>query len=148
VEIKTREGATGAGRHERLARNVSRLVKKMKLEEQIFVLSFDPVVLAAATDEVAGLRTVLNLKPPRRLTKTLADRLDMLHALSVDVRTLTHAFAVALQVWNKPLYVYTCNTPKSASRALDAGAAGVMSDRPAWLAEQFQREPTADSDNR
>jgi len=141
VEIKTREGTGGAERHERLARTVARLLEKMKLEKQTYLLSFDPTVLAAARDESARVRAVLNLKPPRRLTKTLADRLDGLYALSADVRTLTHAFAVALQVWNKPLYVYTCNTRQSAIRALDAGAAGVMSDRPAWLADLFRRDP-------
>ena len=148
VEIKTREGASAVERHERLARSVARLVRELKLEKRVYVLSFDAEVLAAAKDEAPRLRPVLNLKPPRRLTKGLAERLDALHALSADVRTLTQAFAVALQVWDKPLFVYTCNTAKTAARALDAGAAGVMSDRPAWLGEFFRRRPGGGSGDR
>ena len=92
VEIKTREGSAGAARHLLLARTVAMLIKKMKLEQRTFMLSFDAGVLAAGVAEAPRLRPVINLKPPRRLSSALHARLARLSALSADVRTLTRGF--------------------------------------------------------
>ena len=40
----------------------------------------------------------------------------------------------AVAAAGKPLFVYTCNTSRKVDLALAAGASGVMSDRPGWLA--------------
>ena len=133
VEIKTREGRTGRERHERLARAVARLVQERKLERNVWMLSFDPAVLAACADEAPGLRTVLNLKPPRRMTRALREQLTGLHALSADVRALTPGFGEDTGAAGRPLYVYTCNTERSVVRALAALPTGILSDRPGWL---------------
>ncbi len=139
VEIKTREGASGAERHLQLARGVAGLIGKMKLEERTYILSFDRNVLAACVDEAPRVRPVLNLKPPRRLGARLRDELSRLHALSADVRTLSRSFGAEVREAGRPLFVYTCNTPRSVRRATAAGATGVMSDRPAWLADRLAR---------
>lgn len=140
VEIKTREGRAAADRHLLLARTVARLVRKMKLENRVWVLSFDAGLLAACAREAPRLRPVLNLRPPSRLTPTLRRRLATLHALSADVRTLTGTFADGVRRAGRPLFVFTCNTPRRAERALAVGPAGVMSDRPGWLAGYFDRD--------
>lgn len=143
VEIKTREGSTGAPRHLLLARTVARLVRRMRLDRELLVLSFDPSVLAACAEEAPRLALVLNLKPPRRMTRPIRARLASLHGLSADVRTLTPSFAAAVRRTGRPLFVYTCNTPRDAARALAAGPAGIMSDRPGWLADRVGREARA-----
>ena len=139
VEIKTREGTTAPDRHDLLARTVAGLIKKMSLEKRVCVLSFDADVLAACSREAPRLRPVLNLKPPPRLTPTVRKRLASLHALSADVRTLTGTFADGVRRAGRPLFVFTCNTPGNVERALAVRPAGVMSDRPGWLADQIQR---------
>jgi glycerophosphoryl diester phosphodiesterase len=144
VEIKTREGASGADRHLLLAREVGRLLTKMKLEDRVLVLSFDADVLAACAAEAPCLRPVLNLRPPRRMTNALRARLASLHALSADVRSLTRAFATDVLSAGRPLFVYTCNTVHSVERALAADASGVMSDRPGWLADYLRRRVATD----
>jgi hypothetical protein len=48
---------------------------------------------------------------------------------------LTPGFAAAVRRAKRPLLTYTCNTRKTVERSLDAGAVGVISDRPGWLAE-------------
>jgi glycerophosphoryl diester phosphodiesterase len=138
VEIKTREGIAAADRHLLLARTVAGLVKKMKLEQRVWVLSFDAGVLAACAREAPRLRSVLNLRPPPRVTPTLRERLASLHALSADVRTLTTTFAAGVRRAGRPLFVFTCNTSRKAERAFAVGPAGVMSDRPGWLADHFK----------
>ena len=145
IEIKTREGATARERHELLARRVAGLIRKSKLESKVLVLSFDARVLADCRDEVPRVRTVLNLKPPPWVTPAIRRRLDALHALAADVRTLRQGFAGGVHRTGKPLYVYTCNTPRTVERALVAGATGVITDRPGWLVGHLPLRAAADA---
>ena len=140
IEIKTREGRAGTSRHERLARTVARLVRERRLERLALALSFDLGVLAACADEAPRLGAVLNLDPPRRLGPRLRESLSWLHGLSADVRGLTPGFGAELRAAGRPLYVYTCNTERAVARALAAGASGIMSDRPGWLAGLLRPE--------
>ena len=140
VEIKTHEGAAGRERHAQLAATVARMIRQMRLESRVLLVSFDVGVLEAATREAPTVRPVLNLKPPRRMTRRLREKLPALYALSADVRTLTGAFADAVRHAGRPLYVYTCNTPKTVARALAARPSGVISARPAWLAGCLERK--------
>ena len=144
LEIKTREGSAGRDRHLLLARSVAALVRQTKTSDAAMLLSFDGDVLEACAGEAPGLRCVLNLKPPRALRETLRERLRPLFALSVDVRTLTPAFAAAVREAGKPILAYTCNTPRRLERALRAGAIGVLSDRPGWLKTALERSQTRD----
>ena len=135
VEIKTREGAAGHQRHIRLAQIAATLVKKMRLEKQVLLLSFSPAVLDACAEAAPRIGRVLNLRPPRTLRPALARQLRSLFALCADVRSLTTGFARAVHRANRPLLTYTCNTKTAVERALEAGVTGVISDRPGWLAE-------------
>ena len=86
---------------------------------------------------------MLNINASSVLRKRLKTRLDSLFALSVDVRTLTPSFAAAVRRAGRPIFVFTCNTPRRVERALEAGATGVMSDRPGWLAGYLRRRCAA-----
>ena len=55
------------------------------------------------------------------------------------MRTLSRGFGAEVARAGRPLYVFTCNTPKTVARALAAGVAAVMSDRPGWLVDYLQR---------
>ncbi len=136
VEIKTREGPP---RDLELARTVARMIDRMGLGAETLILCFDARVLAACVEEAPRVRPALNLKPPPLMTPAIRKRLAALHALSADVRTLTIRFGASVRRAGTPLYVYTCNTPRAVRRALAAGASGVMSDRPRWLARQLAR---------
>jgi hypothetical protein len=41
-----------------------------------------------------------------------------------------------------PLFVFTCNRRGEVDRALEAGAIGIMSDRPAWLRHHLEHRAT------
>jgi glycerophosphoryl diester phosphodiesterase len=103
----------------------------------VWILCFDELVLALSRELAPRLRTVLNLKPPPLLTPGLSRKIAQFSALSADVRYLTPPFAGALRRRGIPLFTYTCNTPGTVRRSIEAGAFGIMSDRPAWLAGQL-----------
>lgn len=133
LEIKTREGHRGAGRHRQLVRATIERVRRQRLGRRVALLCFEWSVLEEARRVAPAMARVLNLKPPRRLGPALARRLGSLGALSADVRTLTPRFGTAVRRRGLPLLAFTCNTPRRIDLAVDAGATGIMTDRPERL---------------
>lgn len=119
------------------------LLERHRLVEQVMLLCFDPEVLEAAAVRAPRLRRVLNVRPGPTLDRALAARLQRFAALSADVKSLTPAFGAAVRAGGCELLVWTCNTPRQVRRALAAGAAGIMSDRPGWLAGLLDGRPAA-----
>jgi len=132
LEVKIRE--TDPDRSRELMRAVIGLIRGYEVAESVQVLSFDYELLIEAADLVPGVGRVLNIRPGPLLDDALGARLTALSALSADVRSLTPDFAAAVDRAGCPLYVYTCNSARRVRAALNAGAAGIMSDRPGWLA--------------
>ena len=143
LEIKTREGRRGAQRHLELARKAAELAERHHSESDVMLLCYEQPVLAEAARFAPDLPRVLNLKPPPTLGAGLKRELCSLHALSVDVRTLTSRFAIAVRRSGCPLFVFTCNSPRKVRQALRAGARGIMTDRPDWLSGRLGRGGTA-----
>lgn len=139
LEIKTREGRTGAARHRQLVRATIGQVRRRGLARRTALLCFDWALLEEARRLAPSLPRALNLRPPRRLRPDLGARLDSLAALSVDVRTLTPSFGAAVRRRGIALFVFTCNTPRSVDAALAAGATGIMADRPDRLIERLRQ---------
>jgi glycerophosphoryl diester phosphodiesterase len=133
VEIKAREEPAW---NLRLARAVADAVERNRATRSVFLLSFDGTVLDELERLAPRLPRVLNIEPPRSLTAPLRRRIPALAAISAGVRTLGRRFAADLRRTGCPLLVYTCNTPRRVALALECGASGVMSDRPAWLRER------------
>ena len=141
VELKVRERHRERGGHEQLALSVAALVRSLRLEERLFVLSFDRDTLEIATRRAPRLRTVWNLRAPQRVTSGLRRRMHPVFGVSVDVRTLSHRLVAAAHELGKPALAFTCNTPQSVHHARECGADAIMSDRPAWLRRQLERPP-------
>jgi glycerophosphoryl diester phosphodiesterase len=131
----------GSGDEQRdrdLVRATAELLRQAETGKRVFVLSFHPQILEATAELAPRLGRVLNLKPPPRLDDRLRAALPGLAALSVDVRGLTPAFGREVREAGQRLWVWTCNRAGSVDRALEAGAAAVISDRPAWLAARLK----------
>lgn len=141
VEIKIREGVRGRDRHFELAHKVAGMLRSARIERRVRVLCFDFEVLDELARIAPRLRRVLNLVPPSRVGRKLARRLESLHAVSANVRSLTPRFGAAIREAGLPLFVFTCNTRQRVELALRAGATGIMSDRPGWLAGQLAERP-------
>ncbi len=133
LEIKVRPRDKRAGAHVRLAETVVQHIRKRRLQRRVMVLCFDLDTLERVANDLDGLRTVLNLKAPRRMTATLERAITRVSALSVDVRTISPQIVSAIHTRGKPVLTYTCNSATTVRRALLAGADGLMSDRPGWL---------------
>ena len=136
VEIKARS-TTAAAHNLELARLTAKAIRSAGQQRRAMVLCFDPKVLDEVQRTASGLRRVLNLRPPRRLSAALRRQLGDLHMLSANVKTLTPAFGQAVVAAGTPLMTYTCNTTRHVERALAAGVRGIMSDRPSWLRGQL-----------
>lgn len=127
----------------RLARTVAEIVREAGATERVHLLCFDPTLLDAAARAAPELRTVLNVGRliPRGSVST--KRLTRLDAISVNVRALTRPVVAAARRAGLPLLVFTCNTVTDVDRALAAGAAGVISNRPRWLGSMLDRQRNA-----
>ena len=116
-----------------LADALGERIRKLRLTRRVIVLCFDLETLELVTERVTGIPTVLNLRAPRRMTRSLSEALGRVSAFSVDVRTISLRIVAAVHDAAKPMLTYTCNTRGAVRRALAAGADGLMSDRPGWL---------------
>ncbi len=142
IEIKLRETGAGAdARLDELARRTVSAVILRKLESSVLVLCFDLRILETVREADARVRTVINLAGLPRTGASTWKRLDPLFAVSVDIRALSARFVDAAHEHGKPVFTYTCNTPRTARKALHAGADALMSDRPDWLCGFLAEQP-------
>lgn len=140
LEIKARRGIDTGERHQELAAKVVAAVQQRGLAAAVYILSFNPEVLATVHRIAPDLPCVRNLDEPLPLSGRGAPRAGALAALCVDVRRLTAEFAAQAHRRGLPLFTYTCNSPRTARRALAAGADALISDRPAWLHAYLARQ--------
>jgi glycerophosphoryl diester phosphodiesterase len=120
-----------------LTRLVVDRVGRLAGHRPVFLLCFDREVLTEAGRRSPDLACVLNVGRGAEATLRRDGWSDGLSAVSIDVATLTPRVEMAVQRSGLPLFVFTCNTDARVRRALDAGADGVMSDRPGWLRERL-----------
>ena len=65
----------------------------------------------------------------------MLDAVDMPLPRQLDIaRSAVERYAAQVREAGCPLFVFTCNTPRRVELALSAGATGIISDRPGWLA--------------
>jgi len=138
IELKTGGGRADAAGRRGLIEAVLALLRRDDLEQRTMLLCFDAAVLEEIAARRPRLARLQNLQPPPWATRRLVARLGRHAGVSCDVRTLTPAFGRAIARAGLPLFAYTCNTPARVRRALAAGAAGIMTDRPRWLREHLR----------
>jgi len=134
LEIKARRGIDTAERHQELVVKVVAAVQRRSLAAAVYILSFNPVVLAEVDRVAPHLRCVRNLDEPVPLSGRGAPRAGELAGLCVDVRRLTAEFVAQAHRRGLPVLSYTCNSTRTVKRALGFGVDALISDRPAWLA--------------
>jgi len=137
IEIKLRDTPE---RLCQLAETVVAMLKGRKFVRRPRLLCFHPFVLSHVRRQSGKIDHVLNVRALDARFSKLRKHLDGLQAVSVNVRGVTNRLGTALAEHGLPLLVFTCNTPARVRKALEAGAATVMSDRPGWLRQQLTND--------
>lgn len=140
IEIKSSPADQASGHTNALTDEVLRQINRPEIrpfKDQILILSFDPAALIRADQAKAGLRYVLNL-PEKTLTRTISVT-QHLWGVGVNISKLTAPLAQWAFQRNLRLLTYTCNGPRQVKKALQLGVDAIITDRPEWLSQQFER---------
>lgn len=141
IEIKSSPADQASGQTAALTDEVLRHIHQPEIEpykDHILILSFDPAVLIRADQANAGLRFVLNL-PESTLTRKITTT-QHLWGVGVNISKLSAALAQWVRQRNLRLLTYTCNGPRQVKKALQLSVDAIITDRPGWLSQQFDRD--------
>ena len=111
LHLKVRPGDKRAGVHVALADALVERIRKLRLTRRVMVLCFDLDTLELITERVTGIPTVLNLRAPCQMTRSLSEALGRVSALSVDVRTISPRIVAAVHDAAKPMLTYNLQHP-------------------------------------
>jgi glycerophosphoryl diester phosphodiesterase len=142
IELKSNPRDRRSGHVRRLTEVVVSILHRKRyrpIQERIYILSFDPDVLAQAHDLAPEYRYVLNISDgdPSCL-KALPDILIRnLWAVDIHIGKLTAEWAYWAADRTLRLMSYTCNNIPQVQKALALGVDAIISDRPLWLADHL-----------
>ncbi|MDH4228494.1 MAG: glycerophosphodiester phosphodiesterase [Nitrospirota bacterium] len=133
LEVKRRGAPPSFRKHVELVETILGMIHSRRLETRVYMLSFWPELLETAIDRQPGLRCVWNLEHPERHTSAVAERLQRMAGVCVNLRTLTREFVAFAHQCGRPVLSWAVNTLADARRAQELGVDGWISDRPGWL---------------
>jgi glycerophosphoryl diester phosphodiesterase len=143
IEIKSHKPDQISGRSLELTLKVLEEIRKPQLKnylENIFILSFDPVVLRSAHDIAPDLKYVLNLSDKANdptgyvsIRNSNASDMSHLYGLCAAVKNLSEDLTAFAHDHQKKMMTYVCNTERQVKRALNLNADVIMTDHPGWL---------------
>lgn len=119
--------------YQNLAETVVASVKKLIPRDRMsdmFVLSFDPVLIQTAYQCQPGLNYVLNVDSASMDPDALKIDLKILSGVCINRRKLTRRFVEAAHQRDKLIMTYSCNSEKTLNHALALGVDGIMTDDP------------------
>ncbi len=131
LEIKSDERKQE--RDHQLAEIVVKEVRKRRLGKHVYILSFSLPVLETVHRLDPKLRCVLNMRKRPRMTQGWLKQHAFLHALSINVRSLTPVFAGKAHGHGFRVMTYTSNNRKQVDLAIASVVDVLMTDRPGWV---------------
>ncbi len=119
-----------------------------KQPSQVVVISFNAAVIAAAKRQMPEHRAFLLIgfeqdKQTKQWSPTVDEAIaaaKAVHADGVNISAappLDKAFVDRLRQAGFEVYVWTIDTPETARRLIDGGAAGVTTNRAGWMKQQL-----------
>lgn len=124
-------------KHQALCRKLARTVAEMMrervpadMQENMYVLSFDPELLKIVRERDPDRRCVLNLNQPIERVSDLGIPIDALHGWGLELTRLNRNFIALGHGHGQKIMTYSCNTGKTIRRALDLGVDVIMTDDP------------------
>ncbi len=150
VEIKSNPRDRESGHVRQLTKTALDVLKRSAFRshhDRIFILSFDPDVLALSHALAPEFRCVFNCAEtdPSALAHLSSAWFDSLWAIDLAVGKLTDRWARWARSRQLRLMSYTCNTTPQVQKALARGVDAIITDRPAWLADYLAGQSAGDS---
>jgi len=146
IEIKSRKPDRVSGRSTELTDKVVSAITCLPegIQANIYILSFDPDVLARASQAAPQLQYVLNTDGTGDWCVPVANlmrgepALDFLAAICLERKILSKEVVIWARKRGLKVFTYCCNTRYQVAQALDLGVDGIMSDKPGWLVGLFK----------
>jgi len=146
IEIKSRGPDRVSGRSAELTDKVVSAITCLPvgIQANIYILSFDPDVLARANQTAPQLQYVLNTDGSGAWCVPVATlmqgnpALDFLAAVCLEKKILSEEVIIWALKRGLKVFTYSCNTRPQVERALALGVDGIMSDKPGWLVGLFK----------
>jgi len=141
IEIKSRKPDRVSGRSAELTDKVVSAIAGLPdgIESNIYILSFDPDVLARANRTAPQLKCVLNTDGTGDWCVSIADlmlgsvAMEFLSVVCLEKKKLSSRAIAWAHRHGLDVFTYCCNTRPQVERALALGVDGIMSDKPGWL---------------
>jgi glycerophosphoryl diester phosphodiesterase len=146
IEIKSRKPDRTSGRSDALTDKVVAAITRLpsSIQADIYILSFDPDVLAQVNRKAPHLKCVLNTDGNGQWCVPVADLmrgavvLDFLSVVCLEKKKLSAQVVTWAHAQGLDVFTYCCNTRAQLERALTLGVDGIMSDKPGWLVGLFK----------
>jgi glycerophosphoryl diester phosphodiesterase len=149
IEIKSYKPDQMSGKSLELTLKVVEGIRKPQLKnylENIFILSFDPVVLKTAYDHAPELKYVLNLSDEANdstgyvsIRNSNGSDIGHLYGLCVSMKNLSEDLTTFAHSRQKIIMTYVCNNVGHVKKALELNADVIMTDHPGWLTKYLNR---------
>jgi len=141
IEIKSYENERWGRVSEKLTLQVLKQIGQgvpRKSRNNLFILSFDVDVLAAAMDNGYRDNLVLNLPADPRLDRQGAALWRALYGFCLPISKLARGFVTAAHERGQKVMTYSCNRPYQVKKALALGVDVIMTDDVRWLVDYLQ----------
>lgn len=133
LEIKSDGERSGTARWKRLIDGVVDHIERHRVADRVYVLAFDPAVLARVRARAPHLRLVLDIARAPRPRALLQRTIPPLHAVCCPARFVSARATEAMTAANRRTWVYRCDTERNLSRALMSKVEAMITDDPRWL---------------
>jgi glycerophosphoryl diester phosphodiesterase len=140
IEIKSAPRKDKISLYSHLPQLVTNRIRELipaDLIDNIYVLSFDQMLLTSAYDTDPGLHYVLNLEHPDIKPANLIMDFNMLCGFGLAFSKLTPDFVSWCHQFDKKVMTYSCNTPKRIRRAFELNIDVIMTDAPGVVVDSF-----------
>jgi glycerophosphoryl diester phosphodiesterase len=142
VEIKAPLRKKHQALYQKLAQTVAEMMRELipaDMQEKMYVLSFDPELLAIVGKHDPGRHCVLNLRQAVDRASEWGIDMGALHGAGLRLSRLNRLFVNFCRSHGKIVMTYSCNTRKTINRALDLGVDVMMTDDPGGIYDYVRK---------
>ena len=140
VEIKSAPSRDKVSLYSELPMLITKQIRQLipnDLIDNIFILSFDQVLLTSAYENDPGLNYVLNIEHPVINSENLIVDMKRICGFCLAIKKVTPYFIAWCHQFGKKVMTYSCNTPKRMRRAVDMKIDVIMTDAPGAVIDSF-----------